>query len=411
MDCREPASRRKGTGDSQRDILRICCGEHLALCGESRLQSPQELRRLYIHEQPGWPQFRWDAEQLGTRLAAIRHRQGRLAGRMEGLGFPLQREAALETLTADVLKSSEIEGEQLDTEEVRSSLARRLGMDTGALKRADRRVEGVVEMMVDATRNYAAPLTVQRLQAWQAALFPTGHSGLRRIRAGAWRTDATGPMQVISGPLGNERVHFEAPAAARIEGEVGKFLGWFEAPQPLDPVLKAGLAHLWFVTIHPFEDGNGRVARAIADLALSRSEGSAQRFYSMSSQIRAERSAYYSGLERAQGGTLDVTAWLEWFLSCLGRAIEVAHGTLDAVLRKARVWERMGDLRLNERQRGVVNRLLDGLEGKLTTSKYAKLARCSQDTAHRDIVGLMEAGILVQGPAGGRSTAYAMRED
>ncbi len=365
---------------------------------------------MYIHQHPEWPKFRWDAGQLGTRLAEVRHQQGRLIGRMEGLGFQLQREAVLETLTADVLKSSEIEGERLDTEQVRSSVARRLGIDIGALKPADRQVEGVVEMMVDATRNYGEPLTVQRLLAWQAALSPTGRSGLMQVRTGAWRTDASGPMQVISGPLGHERVHFEAPAAARIQGEVEEFLAWFEAPQAVDAVLRAGLAHLWFVTIHPFEDGNGRVARAIADLALARSERSAQRFYSMSSQIRAERNAYYSALERAQEGTLDVTAWLDWFLGCLGRAIEGAQGTLDTVLRKARVWERMGDLRVNERQRMVVNRLLDRFEGKLTTSKYAKLAKCSQDTAHRDIAALMEAGILVQGPGGGRSTSYALTE-
>ncbi len=297
------------------------------------------MRRLYIHQLPGWPQFHWNRERLAEPLATIRHQQGRLIGHMEALGFNLRQEAELETLTADVLKSSEIEGEKLDAEQVRSSLARRLGMDIGALKSADRHVEGIVEMMLDATRHYDQPLTDERLFAWHASLFPTGRSGMRKIRAGAWRDDSTGPMEVVSGPFGKERVHFQAPAAARLDGEMRALLDWFNGNADMDPVLRAGLAHLWFVTIHPFDDGNGRMARAIADMALARSENSPQRFYSMSAQIRQERGAYYDILEKTQKGTLDITPWMEWFLGCLGRAIDGAQTTLSAVLAKARFWK------------------------------------------------------------------------
>ncbi len=327
---------------------------------------------------------------------------------MEALGFELRQEAVLETLTADVLKSSEIEGEKLDAEQVRSSIARRLGMEIGGLERADRDVEGVVEMMLDATRRYDQPLTAARLFAWHASLFPTGRSGMTRIRAGAWRDDSTGPMAVVSGPIGKEHVHFTAPAARRLEGEMEAFLEWFNAGAAMDPVLKAGLAHLWFVTVHPFDDGNGRIARAIADMALARSENSPQRFYSMSTQIRLESAAYYDILEQVQQGTLDVTPWMGWFLGCLGRAIAGAQTTVGAVLAKARFWESLGDFAVNKRQRLVLNRLLDGFEGKLTTSKYAKLAKCSQDTALRDLLPLVERRILVRSPEGGRSTSYAL---
>jgi Fic family protein len=329
---------------------------------------------------------------------------------MEALGFDLQQEAVLETLTTDVLKSSEIEGEKLDAEQVRSSIARRLGMDIGALKPADRDVEGVVEMMLDATRHYDQPLTSERLFAWHASLFPTGRSGMTKIGAGAWRDDSTGPMQVVSGAIGKEHVHFEAPKADRLDQEMRGFLHWFETDSGIDPVLKAGMAHLWFVTIHPFDDGNGRIARAIADLALARSENSPQRFYSVSAQIRQERKAYYDILEETQKGTMDITPWMDWFLGCLGRAIGGAQFTLSAVLAKARFWERIRGVALNNRQRLVLNRLLDGFEGKLTTSKYAKLARCSQDTALRDILPLVERGILVRNPEGGRSTSYALAQ-
>ncbi len=367
-----------------------------------------EMRRMYIHELGDWPEFHWSAEQIAELLASVRHRQGRLIGHMEALGFNLQQEAVLETLTADVLKSSEIEGERLDAQQVRSSIARRLGIDIGAVKGADRDVEGVVEMMLDATRNYNKPLTAERLLTWQASLFPTDRSGMTKIRVGGWRDDKTGPMQVVSGPIGKERVHYEAPKAERLDREMSSFLKWFEGDKAMDQVLTAGLAHLWFVTIHPFDDGNGRIARAIADMALARSEHSPQRFYSMSAQIRQERNAYYDILESTQKGTMDVTPWMEWFLACLGRAIDGAQETLSAVLAKARFWERKKDVKLNDRQRLVINRLLDGFEGKLTSSKYAALAKCSQDTAHRDIVELINRGVLVQDAKGGRSTSYSL---
>ena len=327
---------------------------------------------------------------------------------MEALGFNLRQEAVLQTLTEDVLKSSEIEGEKLDPAQVRSSIARRLGMDIGALKPADRNVEGVVEMMLDATRHYDQPLTDERLFAWHASLFPTGRSGMTKIKAGAWRDDSTGPMEVVSGSIGKEKVHFQAPKAKRLAAAMRTFLDWFNANAHIDQVLKAGQAHLWFVTIHPFDDGNGRIARAIADMALARSENSPQRFYSMSAQIRQERAAYYNIFEQTQKGTLDITPWMEWFLGCLGRAIEGAQTTLGTVLAKARFWERIANFPINERQRVVLNRLPDGFEGKLTTTKYAALAKCSQDTALRDILPLVERGILVRNPEGGRSTSYAL---
>jgi Fic family protein len=363
---------------------------------------------MFIHELKDWPQFHWNRERLAEPLAAVRHQQGRLIGHMEALGFNLRQEAVLQTLTEDVLKSSEIEGEKLDPAQVRSSIARRLGMDIGALKPADRNVEGVVEMMLDATRHYDKPLTDERLFACHASLFPTGRSGMTKIKAGAWRDDSTGPMEVVSGPIGKEKVHFQAPEAKRLDADMRTFLAWFNATADIDQVLKAAQAHLWFVTIHPFDDGNGRIARAIADMALARSENSPQRFYSMSAQIRQERAAYYDILEQTQKGTLDITPWMEWFLGCLGRAIEGAQTMLGTVLAKARFWKRIADFPINERQRVVLNRLLNGFEGKLTTTKYAALAKCSQDTALRDILPLVERGILVRNPEGGRSTSYAL---
>ena len=363
---------------------------------------------MYIWERPDWPTLTWRDGSIATPLAAVRHDQGRLIGRMESLGFKLREEAVLQTLTQDVLKTSEIEGEALDATQVRSSLARRLGIDIGALPPTDRNVDGIVEVMLDATRNYSAPLTAERLFGWHAALFPTGRSGMTRIRVGDWRDDSSGPMQVVSGPIGRERVHFAAPPADRVEAEMGAFLTWFNASLSTDPVIKAALAHLWFVTIHPFEDGNGRIARAIADLALARSEGSPQRFYSMSAQIRIERSDYYDELERTQKGATDVTDWLTWFLACLGRAIHGADGVLAAVIAKAQFWERAATLALNERQIKILNRLLDGFEGKMTSSKWATIAKCSQDTANRDIAALLEQGLLRKGEAGGRSTSYEL---
>jgi Fic family protein len=362
----------------------------------------------YIHERNDWPDFHWSDEQLAAKLAAVRHHQGRHIGRMEGLGFKLRAEAILPSLTDEVIKSSEIEGERLDHNQVRSSIARRLGMDVQALAHTDRAVEGVVEMMLDATQNFDVPLTDQRLFAWHAALFPTGRSGLSKIDVGQWRTDRDGPMQVTSGYAGKERVHYEAPAAARLEVEMRRFLDWFNGADRLDPVFDAALAHLWFVTIHPFEDGNGRIARAIADMALARSEQTPWRFYSMSSQIRTERGAYYDILEATQKGDLDITTWLDWFLGCLDRAFDRAEATLGSVLAKAQFWDENAAARLNERQLQIVNRLLDGFEGKLTSTKYAILAKCSQDTASRDIDDLIRQGMLAKEPGGGRSTSYTL---
>lgn len=366
---------------------------------------------MYIWEKQDWPTLTWDNDALVRLLAQVAREQGRLLGKMEGLGFELRDEAHLQTLTEDVVKSSEIEGEALERDQVRSSIARRLGMDVGGLIPADRNVEGVVEMMLDATGNYAEPLTADRLFGWQAALFPTGHSGMHNILVGQWRDDRDGPMQVVSGPIGRQKVRYEAPPADQLPGEMAGFLKWFETPGDLDPLLIAGLAHMWFVTIHPFDDGNGRIARAIADMALARSEGSDQRFYSMSAQIRHERNDYYDMLERTQKSDLDITAWQVWFLNCLGRAIEGAQDTLAAVMDKARFWEQFAKEPLNERQIKVLNRLLDGFEGKLTTSKWAKLAKCSQDTAYRDILGLIERGALQKDQGGGRSTSYSLLID
>jgi Fic family protein len=367
--------------------------------------------KTHIHQLPEWPHFQWDREALADPLAEIRHRQGRLLGRMEGLGFSLRQEAELESLTLEVVKSSEIEGEKLDAGEVRSSIACRLGLEIAGLVPVERDVDGVVEMMLDATKNFAAPLSADRLFGWHSALFPTGRSGLRRIIVGAWRDDAKGPMQVVSGPVGKEKVHYEALAAALLDKEMSAFLAWAnDTADKTDPVIRAALAHLWFVTIHPFDDGNGRIARAIADWALARSENSPQRFYSMSAQIRTERNDYYDILERTQKGTLDVTPWMEWFLGCLGRAFDGTEVTLAAVLRKAHFWEKHARVPVNDRQRDVINRLLDGFEGKLTTQKWAKFEKCSHDTALRDIQGLIENGILKKDLGSGRSTSYSLSE-
>ena len=368
------------------------------------------LRSIYIHEQPDWPRFHWRPEGLVDLLASVRHRQGRLLGRMEVLGFDLRQEALLGTLTEDVVTSSAIEGEFLDAKQVRSSVALRLGMDIGGMSHADRNIDGIVELMLDATKNPFELLTMDRLFGWHAALFPTGHSGLSSITVGGWRTDSTGPMQVVSGPIGRERVHFEAPASSRLPGEMQAFLDWFNAPAEIDGVLKAALAHLWFVTVHPFDNGNGRIARAIADMALARSEGSFQRFYSMSSQIRQEREEYYLVLERTQKGSMDVSDWVNWFVACLGRAVEDAERTFATVLRKARLWERHSGPTLNERQRRVIELLIDGFEGNLTTSRWARIGKCSQDTALRDITELLERNVLERSAKGGRSTSYSLVE-
>lgn len=364
----------------------------------------------YIHQQDDWPGFRWNPEILAQTLARVRHQQGRLTGRMEMLGFKLREEAVLQTLTQDVVKSSEIEGEALDPGQVRSSIARRLGMDLVGLVASERNVEGVVEMMLDATQSFDQPLTRERLFDWHAALFPTGRSGLSKITVGGWRADQTGPMQVVSGPIGRERVRFQAPGAERLGAEMQAFLDWFNGPIAYDPVIKAAIAHLWFVTIHPFDDGNGRIARAIADMALARSDCSAQRFYSMSARIQIERGAYYDILEATQKGSQDVTRWLDWFLTCLERAFAEAEQTLSAVLTKAAFWERFGASGLNTRQIKVLKRLLDGFDGNLTNAKYAALAKTSSDTALRDLNDLVERGVLDKAPAAGRGTHYRLAQ-
>jgi len=369
------------------------------------------MAQRYIYEHSDWPQFHWNERQLSPLLAAVRHRQGRLIGRLEALGFELRSEAVLQTLTQDIVKSSEIEGENLDVEQVRSSIARRLGLEIGGLVPSERDVDGVVEMMLDATQRFDQPLNKERLFGWHASLFPTGRSGMSRITVANWRDDTGGRMQVVSGVYGKESVHFEAPKAAHLDDEMAAFLAWFENGHEMDLVLKAAVAHFWFVTIHPFDDGNGRIARAIADMMLARSEASAQRFYSMSSQIRAERKAYYDILERSQKSDLDITPWLEWFLGCLDRAIAQAEQTLSNVLKKARFWERHASVAFNNRQRDMLMRLLDGFVGKLTTSKWAKIEKCSTDTALRDITDLLQRGILIKEEAGGRSTSYVLADN
>jgi Fic family protein len=362
----------------------------------------------WLYQETRWPEFTWDGARLAPKLAAVRHRQGRLLGRMEALGFALRQEASLDTLATDVIKSSAIEGELLNADQVRSSLARRLGLDIAGLVPASRDVEGMVDMMLDATQRHAAPLSAERLFDWHAALFPTGRSGMRTITVGAWRPASAGAMQIASGAMGRERVHFEAPPAETLDAEMTAFLGWFEGNRETDPVLKAAIAHLWFVTIHPFEDGNGRIARAIADMALARADGVRERYYSMSAQLERERKTYYTRLERQQRGTVEISRWLEWFLDCLDRALGHAEGALESVMFKVRFWEHANRFSLNERQRQVLNRMLNGFEGHLNTSKYARLAKCSTDTALRDIRTLLDHGLIVRNPAGGRSTSYRL---
>lgn len=347
----------------------------------------------------------WNQQRIAELLVPVRHQQGRLTGGMESIGFHLREQTVLQTLTQDVVKSSEIEGEMLNSSQVRSSVARQLGIEQAALGTVDRNVDGVVKMILDATQNFDKPLTKERLFGWHKALFSDERSSSKKITIGAWRK---GPVYVVSGQMGKEKIHFEAPPAVRVDEEMKSFLKWINEESSMDLVLKAALAHLWFVTIYPFEDGNGRIGRAIADLLLARSEKSSHRFYSLSQQIQAERKHYYAILEQTQKGTLNVTDWIEWFLGCLGRAIQEAFGILETVLNKARVWEAIADVALNERQRKMLNRLLDEFEGKLTSSKWAKIAKCSQDTAHRDIVDLIEKGILVKNAEGGRSSSYSL---
>jgi len=362
----------------------------------------------YIWQASDWPNWRFDLAALAGPLAKVSHAQGLLMGRLADVSRPLRDQASLSALTADVVKTSEIEGEQLNVDSVRSSIARRLGVDIGALSPVDRHVEGVVEMVLDATANFLAPVSRERLFGWHAALFPTGYSGLSRIKVGGWRDDASGPMQVVSGPVGRQRVHFEAPPADRIASEVSRFLDWLNSRPDEPAILMAGLGHLWFVTLHPFDDGNGRIARAVGDLLLARADGSPQRFYSLSAQIQRERKAYYDILEQTQKGSMDVTGWLAWFLDTLQGAIDQAQQTVDAVLCKARFWQQWAATSLNERQVKLLNRLLDGFDGKLTSSKWAAIAKCSPDTALRDINELLTRGVLRKSEAGGRSTGYEL---
>jgi Fic family protein len=371
---------------------------------------------LYIHQLDSWPKFIWNQERIASFLGLVRNRQGRLIGRMEALGFSLRQEAVLSTLTLDILKSSEIEGEKLDAVQVRSSIARKLGIEIGGLVSSDRYVDGIVEMTLDAVQNFNKPLTKDRLSGWHTSLFPAGRSGMRKIITGARRNDKHGMMRVVSGPVGREKVHFQAPEAGRLNDEMKVFLAWFNDKIDIDSVLKAAIAHLWFVTLHPFEDGNGRIGRAIADMQLARSDETRERFYSMSARIRQERNAYYDILEKTQKNTvdskygIDITAWLDWFLGCLDRALDATENTLAGIFKKARFWEIHSSDTINARQRTILNKLFDGFEGKLTTSKWAKITKCSQDTALRDIVDLVEKNILVKDSAGGRSTGYLLKD-
>lgn len=365
---------------------------------------------LYIWQSADWPSWRYDLSALTGPLTEVSRAQGLLLGRLADVGMAMRDQASLAALTEDVVKTSAIEGEVLNVESVRSSIARRLGVDIGAVAPVDRHVEGVVEMVLDATSRGADPLTAERLFGWHAALFLTGYSGMNKIAIGQWRDDADGPMQVVSGPVGRRKLHFQAPPADVLPFEVAHFLTWANDQTDMPALLKAGLAHLWFVTLHPFDDGNGRIARAVGDLFLARADGSPQRFYSLSAQIQRERKDYYDVLERTQKGTLDVTGWLSWFLGTLGRAIASAQTTLDDVLVKARFWQRWAGLPLNERQVKMLNRLLDGLDGKLTSSKWAAIAKCSPDTALRDITQLLELCVLKKTLGGGRSTGYELAD-
>ena len=359
----------------------------------------------YIYEYHNWTNFTWREKGLNAIFGEVRNLQGKIIGQIDSLGFATRKEAALTTLTLDVIKSSEIEGEKLDYEQVRSSIARKLGINIAGMVAANRNVEGVVEMMLDATQNHHKPLTHKRLFGWHSALFPAAYSGMHKIEVGRYRT---GEMQIVSGAMGKEKVHYEAVPARRLKEEMDGFLHWFNGKTPIDPVLKSAIAHFWFIIIHPFDDGNGRIARAISDLMLARADGSAERYYSMSSQILVERNQYYEVLQKVQHGNGDITDWLNWFLQCLKQALLATQTTLERILRKTEFWKIHDHTPLNERQRQMLNKLLDGFDGKLKSSKWAKIAKCSPDTALRDIKDLIDKGILTQEQQGGRSTNYAL---
>ena len=365
--------------------------------------------KIYIHQQNEWPTFSWDNEQILLSLGTVRNMQGKIMGKMESLGFDLRKEAELDTLTQDVLKSTEIEGELLNPDQVRSSIARRLGLEISGSVESDRNVDGMVDMMMDAMQHFDKPLTSDRLFNWHSALFPAGRSGMYKITVADWRNDSTGPMQVVSGAMGKEKVHYQAPDSSLIKSEMVRFIDWFNNENNIDLVLKASIAHLWFVTIHPFDDGNGRITRTLTDMLLARSDGNSQRFYSMSAQIRKERKQYYEILESTQKGNLDITNWLLWFLNCLMNALLSTESILSKVLFKAEFWNKYSKIILNERQRLLLNKLIDGLDGKLTSSKWAKIAKCSSDTALRDIQDLIDKDILRKEDAGGRSTNYELK--
>ncbi len=364
--------------------------------------------KTYIWQSDVWPKWRYDLSAIADQLTAVSHAQGLLMGRLADVGMAVRDQASIATLTDEVVKTSEIEGEVLNADSVRSSVARHLGLDIGAVAPVDRHVDGVVDMVLDATLNSDKPLSAERLFGWHAALFPTGYSGLNKIITGQWRDDADGPMQVVSGPVGRRKVHFEAPPAHALPKETVDFITWANAATGEPALVKAGLAHLWFVTVHPFDDGNGRMARAVGDLFLARADSSPQRFYSLSAQIQRERKDYYDILERTQKGTMDVTQWLAWFLGTLNRAVESAHSTLEKVLVKALFWQRLAGVALNERQLKLLNRMLDGFEGKLTSSKWAAIAKCSPDTALRDITQLLALGVLQKSNGAGRSAGYLL---
>ena len=364
---------------------------------------------VYLYNNPNWPLFEWNSERLLPLLSIVRNRQGKLIGKMGTLGFDLRNEANLEMLTQEIIKSTEIEGEILEKEQVRSSIARRLGLDISGLVYSERHVDGIVDLMIDATKNFDKDLNKERLFSWHSALFPTGESGVYKITAGHWRDDSKGPMQVVSGAVGKEKVHFQAPHASVIENEMRLFFDWFNLEQTTDLVLKAAIAHLWFVTIHPFEDGNGRIGRAISDMILARSDEQAYRFYSLSSQIRKERNSYYDVLEKTQRGSLDITKWIEWFLNCLLHAIELSEIVLEKIINKHAFWIKNAGMNLNDRQRKILNMLMDDFQGVLNTTKWSKIGKCSQDTALRDIQDLIEKDILIKTEQGGRSTNYMLK--
>lgn len=365
------------------------------------------MNSIYLWQQKDWPHFMWDDTKLSFKLGRVRSLQGKLVGRMSALGFELKNNAMLDALTADITKSSEIEGEWLDAEQVRSSVARHLGIETEGLPEADRYVDGVVQVMIDATQNYMQPLTAERLFNWHAALFPTGRSGIYKITVADWRQGSE-PMQVVSGAMGKEKIHYQAPDSEEVPRQMKLFLEWANDNRRIDPVLKAAIAHLWFITIHPFDDGNGRISRTITDLFLARADEMPHRFYSMSAEIRRQRKSYYEVLEKTQKGSVDITGWLEWFLDCLEAALLETEKSITTVLQKATFWDKFRLVSMNERQVKMVNLLWDGFDGKLTSSKWAKITKCSPDTALRDIQDLINKGALRKTDEGGRSTGYEL---